>query len=205
MHAQCWPRHPLLELQLPLLLGGAPNPTQVHNVPVLHMDPPLACPLRRALLCVPARRCALGALSPPAMCKVCLLISPGDEVDMEMAGRAWKGGAYAHELRCHLWAEHLGLEGHGQSITPQDQARVQDPACEPAYQLWQSVAQSNAGAYAQVRDWYRLVRGCARAAESCFLRNSHTSPATSTCIWRTSTRSGPNWSSKSTTWPRSGE
>jgi len=80
--------------------------------------------------------------------EVCLLISPGEEVSSTMDGQPWKAGKYAHSLRCHLWAEHLGFEGYGLTLSPQHQMLISDPVCSRVYHdLWRSIAAKNSTIY----------------------------------------------------------
>jgi hypothetical protein len=89
--------------------------------------------------------------------ELCLLISPGYSnqteapcfLDGTFNGQPYRKSAYALDLRMHLWAEHLGLEGNGLTIPAEKQIQIQDAVSDHAYHgVWRAVAARNAQAFA---------------------------------------------------------
>jgi phospholipase D1/2 len=64
--------------------------------------------------------------------EIAVLIHDAETVASKMGGRDWQAGAFAHELRCRLWREHLG----------RDCADVGDPSGD-AFKLWRFTATTN--------------------------------------------------------------
>lgn len=82
--------------------------------------------------------------------EMAFLFSPCEDgmIDSTMNGTPCKVTKYAHDLRMHLWAEHLGMEGHGLHISAEDKARIKDPVLPEVFMgIWQFLAKSNAKVY----------------------------------------------------------
>ncbi|KAK4795592.1 hypothetical protein SAY86_027918 [Trapa natans] len=73
-----------------------------------------------------------------------VIIEDKEFVASSMNGRPWRAGKFSHSLRCHLWAEHLGLN-------PGEICQIKDPVTDATYKdLWLSRAKSNTEIYDDV-------------------------------------------------------
>ena len=91
------------------------------------------------------------------MIELCLLVSPGYEdttagcyLDGTMDGAPYRKVGYALDLRMHLWAEHLGFEGLGLTVSAEHQREIQDAVSDATYHgIWRDTASNNARAFAE--------------------------------------------------------
>jgi len=87
--------------------------------------------------------------------EICVLIRDTEMINSTMNGQEYQVGKFAHELRMHLFREHLGLSNDDQSI--------QDPIKDSVYRgIWISTACHNTQIYNQffkdipqdsIQDW----------------------------------------------------
>lgn len=74
--------------------------------------------------------------------EICVCIKDSQQVDSFMNGARFPVRKFAHELRKHLFREHLGLK--------EDDDSIQDPICDQTWNRWINTAKANSQIFDEV-------------------------------------------------------